>query len=230
MEKMKKKIVLAGSGKLANAVLDALRSHQEWEAVIWDEFDRDVRMQAIVIHAGSGRHLEDIFSFCSASKSVLVELSTGTPTESRALDFPRVICSNTSIAIVKFLFVLAEHGKLFANSEITIEESHQASKTSVPGTAVDIARSLNVSPDRISSCRNQEQQKNALGIPEEFLERHAYHRVRIKDGDSLISLETRVLGHKPYSDGVLSIVAAIAQNALEPRKYDVTDFVRAGWL
>jgi len=227
---MKKKIVLAGSGKLANAVLDALRSFPEWETVAWDAFDRDPGSQAIVIHAGSGRHLEDIFRFCSLSKSVLVELSTGTLTESRPLDFPRVICSNTSIAIVKFLFMLSENGKLFANSEITIEESHQNSKTSVPGTAVDIARSLNVSPDRISSYRNREHQKEALGIPEEFLERHAYHRVSIKDGDSLISLETRVLGHKPYADGVISIVRAIEKNALEAKKYEVIDFVRAGWI
>ena len=227
---MKKKIVLVGSGKLANAILDALGALPDWEIAKWDECDRRTLPQTIVIHAGSGRHLEDVFRFCSLSKSVLIELSTGMPTESRSFDFPRVICSNTSIAIVKFLFMLAEHGKLFMNSEITIEESHQAAKTSVPGTAVDIARSLHVSPDRISSCRNREHQKEALGIPDEFLERHAYHRVSIKDGDSLISLETTVLGHKPYSDGVISIVRAIEKNALEAKKYDVIDFVRAGWI
>jgi 4-hydroxy-tetrahydrodipicolinate reductase len=126
--------------------------------------------------------------------------------------------------------MLSENGKLFSNSEITIEESHQESKKSVPGTAVDIARSLSISPDRITSWRNREYQEEILGIPEEFLKRHACHRVKIKDGDSLISLETRVLGHKPYSDGVISIVRAIEKNVLESKKYEVNDFVRAGWL
>jgi len=93
-----------------------------------------------------------------------------------------------------------------------------------------LAHSLGVRDDEIRSIRDPREQTEALGIPQEYLSRHAYHRIEIEDGLTSLALETRVFGKAPYAEGMAKIVAAIRAHKLEPRLHHVLEFVENGWL
>lgn len=132
--------------------------------------------------------------------------------------------------MLKFMAMLEQCGQMFRGYEINLVESHQASKTSVPGTAVNMAHSLGMDSNDIHSVRDANIQKAQLHIPEANIARHAYHRVLIRDGECSLKLETRVYGQAPYSHGVAQIVAAASTHELENRLYSVMEFVSKGWL
>ncbi|HEF5872701.1 TPA: dihydrodipicolinate reductase [Burkholderia cenocepacia] len=223
-------VLVIGTGKLANELLG---SHQLDPAACrvmpWlDSTRTDAR--SIVIHAGSGRELAAAIAFCEATASPLVELSTGSELETGTYGFPVVLCPNTNILMLKFMSMLDTNGHLFRDCEISVTESHQAGKTSVPGTAVGIARSLGARPEDIRSVRDPAVQRSEFGIPDDQLGRHAIHRIRIDDGACSLQFESRVAGDTPYADGVSRIVEAVRQHHLEQRRYSVVEFIRNGWL
>jgi 4-hydroxy-tetrahydrodipicolinate reductase len=222
-------ILIAGTGKLATELLNGLTLPPSFQLTAWAQRGPS-QAPAIVVHAGSGRELDDIVAFCTATHSPLIELSTGSAIEAVPRAFPVVLCPNTNILMLKFMAMLAQCGPMFSGHSVQLTESHQASKTSVPGTAVDIAQSLGLRADQIVSVRDAAVQRGALQIPEADLGRHAYHQVRISDGACSVQLETRVTGDAPYAQGVAQIVAAVAAHTLEDRVYPVMDFIRQGWL
>lgn len=75
-----KKAFVVGSGKLANAILEADYSIPNVEISPWQP-SITTTSPSIVIHAGSGRELQDCLDFCARTGSVLIELSTGLETE-----------------------------------------------------------------------------------------------------------------------------------------------------
>ncbi|PFH29304.1 dihydrodipicolinate reductase C-terminal domain-containing protein [Burkholderia sp. JKS000303] len=233
-------VLVVGTGKLAT---ELLRSHQldpaichvmPWSDGMRDDAGRsDARRsdaRSIVVHAGSGRELPDAIAFCRATGSTLIELSTGSDLETGSHDFPVVLCPNTNILMLKFMSMLETSGHLFRDCNISVTESHQASKTSVPGTAVDIGQSLGVPAQAIRSVRDPAEQRDALQIPDDQLGRHAFHRIRIEDGACSLQFESRVHGASPYADGVSRIVDAVRQRDLERRRYSIVEFIRNGWL
>lgn len=221
-------IALAGSGRLAQAIARHLEATPDFVPVAWPPPPSS--RARIVVHAGSGRELPAIWEHCSRHGSLLVELSTGTPTATTDLDFPRLVCANTSLLLVKFLHLMRASGKDFAQFPKTIRESHQSEKTSVPGTALDLARAFGVPPSEIESIRDPRYQVEILGIPTEHLGRHAWHRIELTDGDVSVRFETRVLGVATYAKGALEILRAVAHRPLEARVWDVTELVEHGWL
>jgi 4-hydroxy-tetrahydrodipicolinate reductase len=222
-------IIVAGSGKLATELLDSLKANHAWRIVPWAERIDD-SSRSIVVHAGSGRELQAIADYCAATHSSLIELATGSAIESSAHDFPVVMCPNTNILMLKFMNMLEQCGHLFQGHQIALTESHQATKTSVPGTAVNIAHSLGLKPEVITSIRNANTQEKELHIPKSELVRHAYHQVIIQDDACSIKLETRVYGESPYADGVSKIVAAVHTHNLENRPYQIAEFIAHGWI
>ncbi|WP_175716204.1 dihydrodipicolinate reductase C-terminal domain-containing protein [Burkholderia anthina] len=233
-------VLVVGTGKLAT---ELLRSHQLDPAIChvmpWSDRARAVAghddasrsdARSIVVHAGSGRELPDAIAFCHATGSTLVELSTGSALEADSYDFPVVLCPNTNILMLKFMSMLETSGHLFRDCNISVTESHQAGKTSVPGTAVDIGQSLGVPARDIRSVRDSAEQRDALQIPDDQLGRHAFHRIRIEDGACSLQFESRVYGASPYADGVSRIVDAVRQRDLERRRYSIVEFIRNGWL
>lgn len=222
-------VLIAGTGKLATELLQQLQSSSECRIAPW-RADMAAEGRAIVIHAGSGREIDSISSFCERTSSVLVELATGSALEESMPNFPVVICPNTNILMLKFMCMLVRSGSLFKGSEIRIIESHQSSKTSVPGTAVSIADSLGVSAAEITSIRSASQQVTEFGIPQEHLARHAFHRIEMHDGPCSIAMETRVYGDSPYASGVQKIIAAIGQRVLQARTYSINEFIEKGWV
>lgn len=223
-------VLVVGTGKLAT---ELLRSHRLDPAtcrmMAWSDPAR-LDARSVVVHAGSGRELPAAIAFCRATGSPLIELSTGSDVETGTHDFPVVLCPNTNILMLKFMSMLETSSHLFRDCRISVIESHQASKTSVPGTAVGIGQSLGVAAQDIRSVRNPDEQRDALQIPDEQLGRHAFHRIRIEDGACSLQFESRVYGASPYADGVSRIVEAVRQHELEPRRYSIVEFIHSGWL
>jgi len=223
-------IFVVGSGKLASEILDSGMSFPSGSLKKWEEKPETYSLKSVIVHAGSGRQLDKCIGFCKRSKSVFIELSTGLETETMQVDFTLILCPNTSILMLKTMSLLEHFGQYFAGNNITITESHQAAKQSVPGTAFNLAKSFQVPSEKIISIRDTDFQQNELKIPDEFLDRHAYHKITIQDGSDEVSIETRVLGHQSYSKGVKKIIDAILVHQLEERKYSVLEFIENKWL
>ena len=224
-------VIIVGSGKLAQELLEKLPAMASGNNIISWPAPAGLAARHIVVHAGSGRELDAVLAYCQETGSTLVELSTGTQTSALAsTTFPVVVCPNTNVLMLKFMAMVANCGHLFKQYPIRLTESHQADKSSTPGTAVQLANSLGIPLDAISSIRDVAIQQQQLQIPAEQSDRHAFHRIEIGDGDSLITLETRVFGSAPYAEGVNQIISAIAATRLEDRHYNILEFIENGWL
>ena len=224
------KVYLAGSGKLARAILSADLSFPSGKILKWESGYQSSAEKAIIVHAGSGRQLQECISFCRRTDSVLIELSTGLETEKMDPDFTLIVCPNTSILVLKILNVFKAFGHYFENNEISIFESHQSSKTSEPGTAYNFARSLKFPIDKIQSIRDPETQLKQIGIPKEFLDKHAYHKIVVEDGTDQMTIETKVLGHGSYAHGLKKIIDAVLQNRFEKKRYTVLELIDKNML
>ncbi|MES2950807.1 MAG: dihydrodipicolinate reductase C-terminal domain-containing protein [Pseudomonadota bacterium] len=225
-------VLIVGTGKLATELLQApgLGAAAAAPVLPWTDRDQNNTAPAIVVHAGSGRELQDAIAYCQASRSVLVELATGSDADAPPQGFPVVVCPNTNILMLKFMHMLETSGHLFKGYAIELTESHQQQKTSVPGTAVSMAQSLGLADGAVRSVRDPQQQAAQLRIPAEHLARHAYHHIVIEDPVCSVTLETRVYGASPYAEGVARILAAIRAHALEDRMYLIDEFVERGWV
>jgi hypothetical protein len=222
-------VIVAGSGKLARELLSELPGRIAARVVAWADADKGAE-SSVVVHAGSGRELEDVIAYCEDTGSILVELATGSEIEGRDVGFPVVVCPNTNILMLKFMAMLAANGHYFTGYKIGLVESHQAGKSSVPGTAVALAQSLGLPSEKIRSIRDPREQRESLRISPEYLARHAYHRIEIEDHVGRIVLETKVFGPAPYAEGLAQILSAIRSNTLENRRYSVMEFIEKGWL
>ncbi len=223
------KIFIAGSGKLAKALLTSDLIKRDYEVSEWDASIRPDK-KSIIVHAGSGRQLNECMEFCAATKSILIELSTGSEAETAIVDFPMIICPNTSILVLKTLHMLRSNGKQFTDYGITITESHQSTKKTEPGTAYAFAQALDYPFDKIISVRDPEIQLRQIQIPDAYLDKHAYHKIVIKDGDDEITLETKVLGHQSYAKGVKNILDSIRNFDPDNKKYTILDLIDLGVL
>jgi len=219
------KIFVVGSGKLANAILTSDLSFQSCDVLKWETHYQTFNEKAIIVHAGSGRQFKECFEFCERTNSVFIELSTGLETEKMAPEFPLIICPNTSILVLKTLNMIKANGRHFENYKISITESHQSTKKTEPGTAYAFANSLKFPPDKIVSIRDPKIQLNKIDIPKEYIDKHAYHKIVIKDGCDEVTIETKVLGHDAYAHGVKKIIEMVLEYSLENKRYTVFDLI-----
>lgn len=222
-------VFIVGTGKLATELIKNLQLNDICQILTWDKANNHTT-KAIVIHAGSGRELSTVTCFCEMTQSILIELATGSKIENKNYSFPIVLCPNTNILMLKFMYMLEQCGHLFSNTQINLIESHQAGKLSTPGTAVSMALHLGLREQDIVSIRDPEIQNTHLGIPKANLTRHAYHEINIMDGDCSIKLETKVVGDSPYSNGVAKIIGAVKNHELENRTYSILEFIQEGWI
>lgn len=226
---MQTQVIVVGTGKLATELLSSLKVDHECVVTAWGR-GKSAANKSIIIHAGSGRELKAATAYCEATQSPLIELATGSEIALATHVFPIVLCPNTNILMLKFMSMIEKSGHLFRGQRITFAESHQAQKTSVPGTAVSIAHALGLKDSDVLSIRNLTTQRADLEIPEEHLARHAFHRILIEDGGCSLKLETRVYGESPYADGVARIVTAVQNQDLDNRLYSIMEFVNNGWI
>ncbi|PKO30396.1 MAG: dihydrodipicolinate reductase [Betaproteobacteria bacterium HGW-Betaproteobacteria-7] len=222
-------VLIVGSGKLATELLNEFSLDASLMVRRWSHGSTTL-CSAVVVHAGSGRELDDVIAYCHETRSVLIELATGSKLEISSPTFPVVLCPNTNLLMLKFMNMLAKSGKLFKSYHIEVTESHQAEKRSAPGTAIAIAQSLGLSANDVVSVRDPEEQLKTYHIPAEHLGRHAVHAIVVEDAACRISLETRVYGASPYADGVTKIVSALSSRELENRVYSIDELVEQGWV
>lgn len=218
-------MLVVGRGKLAEELLHGLDSTSVARVVRWDERNSMECEPCIIVHAGSGREIDDVVEFCTRTGSVLLDLSTAESKLPDTTKFPAVICPNVNLQMLYFMAMVKRSSKYFIGQDIKISESHQASKSTKPGTAIYLARSLGLPENTIKSERDPKIQKEVIGIPIPFLDRHAYHQIVISDAEVEIRLETRVSGKSAYASGLSMIIDIIALRRLNPGKYDIVDLV-----
>lgn len=217
------KICIAGNGKLSNSLITSLAG--DTKLMKWDLFDKESDERVIVVHAGSGRQFGECLSYCSKTESILLELSTEENFKKQSISCPLILCPNTAIPILKMMNLLKLYGDEFSKYQISIMESHQSDKKNVAGTAVEIAKTLNVESKDIKSLRDKKEQLQ-IGIPAENLELHAYHKVTIIDAGCEISIELKVLGHSSYIKGITTLLDLIENKKLENKVYDVVNLLQ----
>lgn len=218
-----KKIIIVGSGKLAKKLHKGLPKYGV-TVIPWSD-KISISDSSIIIHAGSGRQLDEVFLFCKKSRSILVELSTGTHIDRAPSGFPVIICPNTSLLTLKFMKILKENGFLFHGYKKQIVESHQSSKKSVPGTAYKYAEYLNMPFRNIKSIRDKKTQKEKLTVSERYLDLHAYHKIIIGDKNEKLEIKTQVLGHSSYLEGVYRIIQIVLEKDLKNKTYSIVDLI-----
>ena len=97
-----------------------------------------------------------------------------------------------------------------AGSGLAVRESHQQGKRDTSGTAKALVQSfqqlgVDFGADQITQVRDPQRQRAELGVPEEHLAGHAYHRYDLScaDGTVQLALEHNVLGRRVYAEGAL---------------------------
>lgn len=228
-------VYVAGHGKLAAKIQGNLVETSLWlkkPVTFVDNWDnvqgrRDDRSQVVLVHCGSGRQFNDIVSFGNTNNVPVIQCSTGItfPEDFAAnLAIPFIEAPNLSIPMIKFLYLIEEIGPLFHDSGITITESHQKSKVTLAGTALEMAKLLGIEQSKIKSIRDEDTQENLLGISKEHLGQHALHLIEISDGECVITLKTEVHGLNTYVEGLVKIISIIGK--LPPGFTRLTDLVR----
>jgi 4-hydroxy-tetrahydrodipicolinate reductase len=221
---MSKAVLIAGNGKLADNLLKGLSGYlTDYKIDCWDNRNRYSQNNLVIVHVGSGRQLPEVLDFCERTQSPLIQGSTGMNIKREDFNFTFIDASNFDILMLKFMYMLNKIGDIFKKYKISITESHQLSKKSVPGTAVEIARSLGINPSEIKSIRNPEEQKNDYGIPKEFLDLHAFHDICIQDDNASINFKTLVKGHESYLSGLSAVINNLKN--LQKKYYHVLDLI-----
>lgn len=219
-------VLVIGRGKLAAELLGALHGPAISRVVPWVERDTAKSERSIVVHAGSGRELPDAALFCSDTASTLFDLATEGSGLPAAPDFPVIICPNVNMLMLCFMAMIKGAAGYFRDRDISITESHQASKVTRPGTAIHLARSLGVPEDEIHSERDPKTQSEVIGIPPAYLDRHAFHEITITDPEVEIRLQTKVLGKSAYASGLARLIEMVSKDNPGPGYHDVVDLIR----
>lgn len=221
---MDKTILIAGSGKLARSLLNGLPSRLPgYQLDTWEHLGRYSGQKPVIVHIGSGRQLPEVIEFCRRNQAPLIQASTGMEHEKAGFDFTFIDAPNLNLLMLKFMFMLKQSGTLFQGYDISLTESHQHSKTSVAGTALEMASSLGLEASAVKSVRNPEDQKNRYGIPDDSLDLHAFHEILIRDGGTSIQFRTLVKGHESYIDGISKIIGCL--DRLQPRYYPILELI-----
>ncbi|NCD35494.1 MAG: dihydrodipicolinate reductase, partial [Spartobacteria bacterium] len=110
----KLQVLIVGSGKLARELLENLASPHIHSVLPWAEREAAWSGRRVVVHAGSGREMADVLSFCARHQLVLIELATTGALTGVVPSFPVVVCANTNMLMLKFMAMLHAQGHLFA--------------------------------------------------------------------------------------------------------------------
>lgn len=218
-------VFIVGHGKLATELLHGLGGPLIARVSHWDERGSFAGGPCMVVHAGSGRELDAVTAFCAENGSILLQLSTADTPLPATTTFPVVICPNVNMPMLSFMAMVRHGAKYFRGLDIRIAESHQASKSTKPGTAVHLAASLGVPESEIRSERDPRVQNEVLGIPPASLDRHAYHEIVISGPEALIRMETRVLGRSAYAAGLAKVINIVARTRPAPGLHDIVDLI-----
>jgi len=134
---------------------------------------------------------------------------------------PAVIATNMAPPVVVFQEMIRFAAENFPGAldgfKLTIEESHQAAKVDVSGTAVSLlgffaALGMPLKKEDIIMVRDSQVQKEGLGIPDQHLGGHGYHDYEMFSSDGTVNLgfKHNVLGRNVYVDGTMKAIKFLA--------------------
>ncbi len=223
-------ILLAGHGKMANALIKACTGKHKVTVFSEEDFDYSLETfgKPIAIHFGSGKQLQALIDSCWGWKIPLIQGSTKLEKEFDIHGEMIVVnAPNLSIPMIRFLnafpaFAFAIKPKMAVN----IIESHQLGKKDTSGTARLVANTLGIEEWTIKPVRDVGVQR-LLGVPEEHLNGHAYHDFIFRDSSVEIKVSTKIHGRKTYAEGALAVAEAItsANPPLAHGVYELKDIM-----
>ncbi len=221
---MNRVIIIAGNGKLAQSISSGLPEYiGNCRIDLWEKNGLYPDDNKVIVHIGSGRQFNDAIDFCAKTKTPLIQGATEVKSDHRNAEFTYVDAPNFNLLMLKFMYMLKEYGEFFKDYNVSIVESHQQSKVTIPGTAVEFAQSLGINPAEIKSIRDPDVQESVYGISKEHLSLHAMHEINIGDENTLISLKTMVKGHESYVRGLAAIIGSL--DILENKYYHILDLI-----
>ena len=221
---MNKTVLIAGNGKLAKSITDGLSKYiSNCKMDSWENNELYPPDNKVIVHIGSGRQFDDVINFCEKTKTPLIQGSTEVHSNHSDAKFTFIDAPNFNLLMLKFMCMLKDNGAFFKDYNISIVESHQKSKVTLPGTAVEFAQYLGINPSEIKSIRDSEVQESVYGISKEHLALHAMHEINIGDKDTIINLKTLVNGHESYVRGLAAILGSL--NNLEQKYYHILDLI-----
>ncbi|MFZ2631831.1 MAG: dihydrodipicolinate reductase [Desulfosalsimonadaceae bacterium] len=153
-----------------------------------------------------------------------------------------VIAPNMAKQIVGFQAMMAYAAEnfpgLFSGYSLEIKESHQSTKVDTSGTARAMVSYFNrfgvdFSENDIIKIRDPETQKNKWGIPEAYLNGHAWHTYTLTspDGTARFQFSHNINGRDIYSWGTFDAVLFLAQKIKvgeKGRVYTMIDVLKGG--
>ncbi|KAI5583177.1 hypothetical protein BDE02_07G134800 [Populus trichocarpa] len=125
----------------------------------------------------------------------------------------------------------------FSGYSLHVKESHQAAKLDTSATAkavISCFKKLGVSfDDQIEMIRDPKEQKELVGVPDEYLSGHAFHFYYLSSPGKTVSLEFQhnVCGISIYAEGTIDAVLFLAekiQSKADKRIYNIIDILREG--
>eukprot|EP00252_Welwitschia_mirabilis_P017559 TRINITY_DN38897_c0_g1_i1.p1 TRINITY_DN38897_c0_g1~~TRINITY_DN38897_c0_g1_i1.p1 ORF type:complete len:335 (+),score=59.06 TRINITY_DN38897_c0_g1_i1:128-1132(+) len=126
----------------------------------------------------------------------------------------------------------------FSGYSLKVTESHQSGKLDTSGTAKAIVSSfqklgIDFSFDQIEKVRDPQDQIQKMGVPEQYLDGHAFHTYTLTSPDSTVvfQFQHNVCGRSIYAQGTVDAVIFLAnkvQNKAEKKLYDMIDVLREG--
>lgn len=223
----------------------------EHSIVLWltDRWPNNVPEGTIVIdYSKTDAVLGNVEFYVSRGLPFIMGTSTGNAERLRRItemvansDISAVIAPNMDPSVVKRQMDIDNMAQinpdLFAGATVRIMESHQATKVDASGnpitsgTAIAFAEQFEGYGTRLArkirSVRTPSVQRS-LGIPEEYLDAHAYHWVTVtKNGRKVYGFETKVNGRQSYVDGTL-IAAKFLPDQEHGHVFTMADALRGG--
>ncbi|GJP57054.1 hypothetical protein CLOM_g16092 [Closterium sp. NIES-68] len=154
-----------------------------------------------------------------------------------------VIAPQMGKQVVAFLAALESLAEqcpgAYAGYKLTVVESHQSTKVDTSGTAKEAVRcfqKLGVDYDvsKIEMVRDPSEQMARMGVPENYLNGHAFHTYHLDSPDNTVSFEFQhnVCGRSIYADGAIDAVLFLAQKIKEgdtsKTLFNMIDVLKAG--
>eukprot|EP00878_Enallax_costatus_P019729 GHUV01020822.1.p1 GENE.GHUV01020822.1~~GHUV01020822.1.p1 ORF type:complete len:287 (+),score=58.97 GHUV01020822.1:464-1324(+) len=129
---------------------------------------------------------------------------------------------------------------VFTGYDLHVVESHQRNKADTSGTAKAVVQSFNkmglgFKESQIRKIRDRPTQLDAMCVPEDALDGHAFHTYTVTSPDQSVQFvfKHNVTGRSIYAEGTVDAVLFLAKKMQEraPQKvYSMVDVLKAGYL
>lgn len=199
-------IVIVGQGKLAKSI-EKECVDQKISFDLWPDYNISDNM--VILYCGSNRYFKEVSNFCEKNNKPLILLSTNVSLPEET-NFPFLYTPNTSKEVRQFIDTVIDFASKTKYTKVSIIESHQSTKKDISGTARFLVSKTNQSENIITSIRDTERQLE-LGVPKEYLDGHAYHKITFEHNGVTTSFEVLVLGRDTYAKGAIEIAKDIVK-------------------